>query len=129
MIRIDIQKARSLLSAAKRDYEFTLTITPSPQSSATIIRNVYESFRMLGEAKLALSGIKSADHSMQIQELIRLPVDTKRPLQALQEIKRIRHSINYDGYEPRVTQAEDALDIARACFLSCYELIIQEIQS
>src|SRR3989338_2050039 len=67
--RPDKKNALSLLSAAKKDIDFTLTLEVSERSGATIVRNIYESFRMLGESLLAAKGIESKDHIMPIKEL------------------------------------------------------------
>jgi hypothetical protein len=128
MRRPDTKKATNLLQAAKRDYEYTQTLKPTPQSAATIIRNTYESFRMLGEARLALAAIKSADHNTQLQELLRLNIQTNRPLRLIEELKRTRNNINYNGYQPSTQQATQAQEIANACFNACHQAIQKELQ-
>ena len=50
--RPDTKDALSLVQAAKRQMDFTLTIEPSDDSAFTIVRNIYECFRMLGDALL-----------------------------------------------------------------------------
>ena len=57
--RPDHKNALSIIEAAKRDLNFTLSIKFSDESGATIVRNIYESFRMLGDALLVAKGIKS----------------------------------------------------------------------
>lgn len=129
MIRSDKKKAKSLITAAHRDNTFTQTLPITEHSAATIIRNLYECFRMLGEARLALAGIKSSDHSTQIRELLRMKVHTTRPLQAIETLKTLRHRINYDGYAPTTAQAENAKDLSKACFDACYRAVQEEINT
>ena len=48
--RPDKKNAMSIIDAAKRDMKFTLSIQISEESGATIVRNIYECFRMVGDA-------------------------------------------------------------------------------
>lgn len=114
--RPDYKDAESLLEAARRDMHYTLSLKVTSDSTPTIIRNVYESFRMLGDALLISKGIESSDHVQPIQEILKLPIETKRPLQVIDHLRRLRHNINYYGYFPTVEEAEEVISIARGCF-------------
>lgn len=122
--RPDHKEAESLLDAAEREMEFTLTLPLSEASVTTIIRNIYESFRMLGDALLLLQGEESDDHVQPIRELMKLEVVTKRPLQVLDHLRLLRHNINYYGYRPSGEEAQDAISIAKDCFA----VILKEIR-
>ena len=50
--RPDKKNALSLLEAARKDLKFTFTIKVSEDSGSTIIRNIHNSFRMLGDSLL-----------------------------------------------------------------------------
>jgi len=50
--RPDKKNALSLAEAAQRELNFTLKLELNEESASTIIRNIYESFRMLGDAIL-----------------------------------------------------------------------------
>jgi len=114
--RPDIKKALSLIQIAKSDFQFTSTIDVSDLSANTIIRNVYESFRMIGEALLISKGIQSEDHVLPIKELTNLKVRLSRPLIYLDHLRRLRRNINYDGYRASKEQAGDALNFAKEAF-------------
>ncbi len=114
--RPDTKNACSLVEAAERDMAFTRTLPVTEQSSATIIRNIYESFRMLGDALLVFRGFSSEDHIAPIKELISLPVKASRPLQLLDNLRRLRHGINYYGYKPRKEDVHDVLVLAEDLF-------------
>ncbi|MAF35907.1 hypothetical protein CL622_02195 [archaeon] len=60
--RQDKKNALSIIESAKSEIKFTLTLPIKEESGPTIIRNIYESFRMLGDALLVNKGIKSEDH-------------------------------------------------------------------
>ena len=70
-------------------------IEPTEESGSTIIRNIYESFRMLGNALLISKGIESQDYITQINELLKTKVSTSRPINLIDNLRRLRHNINY----------------------------------
>jgi hypothetical protein len=124
-------KAQSMISAAEIQIKFTKTIPPTEDSSFTIVRNIYESFRMLGDALLLVRGKEASDvghHVEMIKELLTLKVETKRPIQVLLNLKDLRNKINYNGYMPTVQEAKDALSIADACFQPLANKVKEELQ-
>ena len=114
--RPDRKNALSIIEAAERDLKFALSLPISNQSSATIIRNVYESFRMLGDAILVEEGIKSEDHIAPMKALLQIKVKVDRPLNLIDNLRRLRHNINYYGYKPKISEVENAISIAKALF-------------
>jgi len=125
----DIKKALSLIESSKRDIEYTFTLSVSAESANTIIRNVYECFRMLGEALLTAKGIKSEDHILPIGELISLKISTSRPLNLLDNLRRLRRNINYYGYSATAAEAEDILNFAKSCFNQVFKEVKKQIES
>jgi hypothetical protein len=123
----DRKNALSIVDAAKKDMEFTLTLKATQEASATIIRNIYECFRMLGDALLVSKGIKSTDHIIPIRELLKLRVSTSRPIFLIENLRQLRHNINYYGYSPKLVETEDVISIAKSCFKPLYKVIIDEI--
>lgn len=119
----DKMKALSLIESAEKDMGFTLTLKNSDGSANTIVRNVYESFRMLGEALLVFRGIEPLDHVVCINEILKLEVDSERPLNLLDGLRRLRHTINYYGYRASAKEAEDTISIAKNCFYPVLEKI------
>ena len=110
----DKKNALSIIEASKKDMNFTLSLKSSEESGTTIVRNIYECFRMLGDALLVIKGIKSEDHIEPIKALLDLKIDTSRSLNLIDNLRRLRHNINYYGYKPSRLEAEDALSIAKA---------------
>ena len=123
----DKNKSLSLIQAAKKDLEFTLTLPVSKDSTNTIIRNIYESFRMLGEALLVAKGIESDDHLLPIKELTSMKVKTTRPLGLIYNLRKLRHNINYQGYDSSLEEALDAKSLAETCFNQLYQLILKDL--
>ncbi len=126
--RPDRKNALSIIQAAERDMKFTLTLPVSEGSSATVIRNIYESFRMLGDALLIEKGIKSEDHVMPIKEILSLKIDTKRPLNLIDNMRRLRHNINYYGYKPKIEEANEAILIAKSLFSPIVKKIKEQLK-
>ena len=112
----DRKNALSILQAAEREMQYTIKLQVTDESAFNIIRNIYECFRMLGDASLVSKGIVSQDHVEQIKELESMPVQTGRPIMLIDTLRKLRHNINYYGYVPSKAEAEDALSIAKACF-------------
>ena len=112
----DKESALSLLSASEKQMKFTLTIHSTNESAFTIIRNIYECFQMIGKAILLSEGKISEDHIESIQAINSLQVKTKRPIQAIDNLRKIRHGINYYGYVPKKEEADDAISFAKEIF-------------
>lgn len=125
----DSKNALSITEAAKRDMNFTLSMQVTEEAGATIVRNIYECFRMLGDALLIAKGIKSEDHLMPIKELMTLRVETPRPINVIDNLRRLRHNINYYGYRPKLVEVEDALEIARLCFEPLLNEVIKKVKN
>lgn len=126
--RPDAKGALSLLQAAKRQMDFTLTIEPSDDSAFTVVRNIYECFRMLGDALLVKKGVESDDHLAPINELLKLKVNTLRPIFLIDNLRRLRHNVNYYGYSPKKAEADDAISLAKSCFNQLYEAALKEVE-
>ena|SRR3989344_3961218 len=126
--RPDKKNALSIIEAAKRDMDFTLSIKVTEESSPTIIRNIYECFRMLGDALLIAQGIESEDHITPIKELLKVKVVTTRPIQLIDNLRRLRHNINYYGYKPKLIEAKDVISIAESTFKPLLNAILEKIK-
>ena len=96
--RPDTKNALSIVNAAERELNYTLKLPVNEESAFNVIRNIYECFRMLGDARLVSKGINSQDHIEQIKELETIQVKTDRPIKLINALRRIRHNINYYGY-------------------------------
>lgn len=125
--RPDKKNALSIIEAAKRDMEFTLSLKSTEESGPTIVRNIYECFRMLGDALLVAKGVESEDHITPIKELLKLKVNTTRPINTIDNLRRLRHNINYYGYKPNLAEVEDTISIAKNCFKPLLNAVLKEI--
>ena len=126
--RPDNHNARSMIDAAKREIKYTLSLKLSEESASTIVRNIYEAFRMLGDALLVAKGTVSTDHIMAINELLKLNVNARRHLNAIDNLRRLRHNVNYYGYRPTLSEAKDAIDVANELFMPVVFAIEENLQ-
>ncbi|NCN99092.1 hypothetical protein COU62_01820 [Candidatus Pacearchaeota archaeon CG10_big_fil_rev_8_21_14_0_10_35_219] len=94
----DKKNAISIINASERQMQFTLKQDVTDESAFNIIRNIYECFRMLGDAVLVSKGFASIDHVEQIKELEKIPAKTERPISLVNSLRKLRHNINYYGY-------------------------------
>jgi len=124
----DKKNALSIVNAAEREMQFTLKQLITEESAFNVIRNIYESFRMLGDARLIAKGTVSQDHVEQIRELEAMQVETGRPIKLIDSLRKLRHNINYYGYIPTKAEAEDAVSIAHACFYPLLDTIKRELE-
>ena len=124
----DKKNALSIVNAAEKEMQFTLKQPVSDESAFNIIRNVYECFRMLGDAQLVSKGIVSHNHEEQIKELESVQAKTERPIKLIGTLRKLRHNINYYGYIPTKAEAEDAVSIAHACFNPILKEIKKELE-
>jgi len=126
--RPDNKNALSIINAAKKELDFTLSLSVNELSGATIIRNIYESFRMLGDSILVAKGIKSQDHLEPLKELMNLKVKTSRPIRLIDSLRVLRHNINYYGYSPKLAEVNDAISIAKSLFNPLFKTALDEIK-
>lgn len=112
----DTKNAQSILDAAERKMKFTLTLPVTEESASTIASNIYECFRMLGDALFVKIGIQDSEHKEAIEEVCQLKIETQRPISAIRNLRHLRHNINYYGYEPSIDEVKDIKDLAHNCF-------------
>lgn len=126
--RPDKKNALSIVGAAERDMKFTLSMKHTDEAGPTIVRNIYECFRMLGDALLVLKGFESEDHIIPMKELLKVKVETTRPLNLIDNLRRLRHNIDYYGYKPNIIEVKDAISIAETTFQPLLNVIKKKLK-
>lgn len=126
--RPDSKNAISIAEAARRDMKFTLSLKATEESGPTIIRNIYECFRMLGDALLVAEGVESNDHITPINELMKIRINTARPVNLVDNLRRLRHNINYYGYKPSVVEVNEVIGIAESIFEPLLNAVMKQIK-
>ena len=125
----DKERAKSLIQNSIKDIKYTLTLNISEESANTIVRNIYESFRMLGEAILLKKGIRPIDHINSINELLKLELKTLKSLNILENLRKLRHNINYYGYKANIYDAKESVSFAKNCFNELLKKINEIIEN
>lgn len=128
----DKPKARSMIAAAELDMEFIDSLPITTKASQSIVRSIYENFRILGDALLTAKGFETSgtDHHTQMMEaLIKLDIKTTRPLLLLNDLKRIRHQINYNGYVPTENEVKYVLEIKETFWKPILAEVKRQIES
>lgn len=124
----DKKNAESIISASIKQMGYTLKLEPNDESAFNIIRNIYECFRMLGDALLVSKGLTSEDHVEQIIAIENLNLQTARPIRLIDNLRRMRHNINYYGFFPKKNDADDAISFVRSCFNQVVNAVKEEIE-
>lgn len=128
----DKAKAKSMVFAAELDIGFISSLPITTKSAQSIIRGIYENFRILGDALLTAQGFKSAGidhHTQMIDALIKLDIKTTRPLPLLKELKKIRHQINYNGYVPTENDVKYAIELKEAFWADILTEVKKQIEN
>ena len=125
--RPDKKNAQSIIETAKREMRFTLSLDVKEESATTIIKNVYECFRMLGDALLVSKGMPTDDHVSSIRALLKIKISSARPIALLDNYRILRHNLSYYGYLPNIKEAEDIIDFAKGCFEPALKAVEKEI--
>lgn len=112
----DLKNAQSILISSEKEMDFTLSISVNDRSASTIVRNIYECFRKLGDALLLIQGVESRDHVEPLKALTNMSVKTDRPIRIIEHLRQMRHNINYYGYIPKIKEVDDSINIARILF-------------
>ena len=78
---------------------------------------------------LVAKGIESEDHIAPLKELMKIDAKTSRPINVVDNLRRLRHNINYYGYKPKLTEVEDVLSIAKSIFESLAKEVKKKINT
>lgn len=113
----DKAKAQSIVAAAERNMLAVERLAIDAVTGPLIATTIYESFRMLGDALLTAEGFEvegSDHHAEMIGRLTKLNVAASRSVLVLDELRKKRNKINYDGYLLSLEEVMDILAIKAA---------------
>jgi hypothetical protein len=108
--QIDLEKIKSLISSAKSNADITLKIKLEEKSATVIFRELYECIRQLSEALWMLNGYEPKTHEIALESLKELEIKNRLKLNHLDRYRKIRHDINYQGFQATLEQAKEILD-------------------
>ena len=127
----DKVKALSMLSAATNNIISVELLVGNDKAGGLIISAIYESFRMLGDALLTAEGFETSGkdhHADMIGRLLKLHVTSDRPLLVIDELRKKRNNINYEGYMPTPDEVKDAVSIKNSLWNSLLSEVMRLIE-
>lgn len=121
----DIEKIKSLIKSAEINAKVALKFPLTDDSATLIFREIYESIRQLGEARLLSLGYEpqKAHHEVSLEILKDMDIKEKIKLNHLDRFKKIRHDINYRGFMVSVSQAKEISDFWDKCGKEVTEIL------
>jgi hypothetical protein len=123
----DVEKIKSMIASAEINTNVTKTIKINEDSATLIFREIYESIRQLGDAKLGLLGFEPCNHEVSMEILKEFDIKEKIKLNSLERFKKTRHDINYRGFRTTIFQAEEILEFWVKCGEEIVKILKKEV--
>ena len=123
----DIEKIRAIINSAEINVNVTKSINLNENTSTLIFREIYESIRQLGDAKLGLLGFEPGNHDVSMELLKEFDIKDKVKLNSLDRFKKTRHDVNYRGFRTSIPQAEEILDFWNKCGEEIIKILRREL--
>ena len=111
----DKERVISMAKSAKVNAKIAKNVPLNEESATLIFREIYESIRQLGDAKLWLLGYEPRNHEVSMDILKEANIKEKVLLNHLARFKRIRNDANYRGFRVTVMQAQEIIDFWDKC--------------
>src|SRR3989344_6018609 len=106
----DIHMAASLIDVALITAKTAMNIPLKEGNAIVIFRELYESLRQLGDAKLWKMGYEARQHEPSIKILTYSIISNPLALNRLDRFRLIRNDANYRGYKITLSQANDIVE-------------------
>ena len=121
----DIPRVRSMLESAKNNLKVVRKIPIKYDSATLIFREIYESIRQVGDARLWSLGYEPIlSHDVSMEVLKEMKIKEVVRLHSLDRFRRTRNNANYRGYRITIEQAREISDF----WDKCMREIIREIE-
>ena len=124
----DLGKIKSMIHSAEVNAKVTQNVKINDNSATLIFREIYESIRQLGDAKLWLIGYEPQNHEVSMEILKEFGIKDKVKLNSLDRLKKIRNDINYRGFRASIEQAEEILEFWNKCGIEISSMLKKEIR-
>ena len=123
----DLEKIKSMISSAEVNAKVTQDIKVNDNTATLVFREIYESIRQLGDAKLWLIGYEPQNHEVSMEILKEFNIKEKVKLNSLDRLKKIRHDINYRGFRSSIEQTKEILEFWNKCGIEILGLLKKEL--
>ncbi len=124
----DLEKIKSMINSAEVNAKVTQDIKINDNTATLVFREIYESIRQLGDAKLWLIGYEPQNHEVSMEILKESEIKDKVKLNSLDRLKKIRHDINYRGFRASIGQAEEILEFWNKCGVEILRVLKKEMR-
>ena len=125
--QVDIEKIKSLIDSSKSNAEVALKIKLDEKSATVIFRELYECIRQLSEALWMINGYEPKTHEVALESLTELEIKSKLKLNHLDRYRKIRHDINYQGFQATLEQAKEILDFWKTAGKEVLAILEKEV--
>ncbi len=125
----DIEKIKSMINSAEINARVTKTIKLDDDTATLIFREIYDSIRQLGDAKLGLLGFEPCNHEVSMEVLKEFDIRDKVKLNSLDRLKKTRHDINYRGFRTTIFQTKEILDFWNKCGEEILRILRKDIEN
>ncbi|MBI2628992.1 alpha/beta hydrolase [Candidatus Pacearchaeota archaeon] len=124
----DLEKIKSMINSAEVNAKVTQDIKINDNTATLVFREIYESIRQLGDAKLWLIGYEPQNHEVSMEILKGFDIKDKVKLNSLDRLKKIRHDVNYRGFRASIGQAEEILEFWNKCGMEISRILKKEMR-
>ena len=125
--QIDRDKILSMIKTAEMNVKVAGKLPLEEENATVIFREMHESIRQLGDAKLWALGYEPLNHEISLDVLKELDIREKAKLNNLDRFKRIRHDANYQGFVVSLSQAKEIIEFWNACCKEIIRLLLKEL--
>lgn len=123
----DMERIKSMINSAGVNAKVVKDIKLNDNTATLIFREIYESVRQLGDAKLWINGYEPLNHEVSMEILKDSPIENRVKLNFLERFKKIRHDINYRGFRSSVEQAEEIIEFWNKCGIEILNMLKKEV--
>ena len=124
----DSEKIKSMVNSAQINLKVVKDIKINEHTATLIFREVYESIRQLGDAKLWALGYEPLNHDVSMEVLKEYNIKERVKLNSLDRIKKIRHDINYRGFRASIEQAREIIEFWDKCCVDIVGILKKEVK-
>ncbi len=109
----DMKQADTLIDAANERASIAKAIPLSEKSATTILSELYESFKNLGNARWWVLGYKPTKDAHVVSMLIisKAQIAHAYKVQNIDRFRQLRNKANYDGYRVTLGEAKEILGL------------------
>lgn len=123
----DTERIRSMMDSSEMNAKVILSLKLDDTTATIIFREIYESIRQLGDAKLGLLGFEPMNHEISMDILKEFDIKEKVKLFSLDRFRKIRHDINYRGFRASTAQAEEIREFWTRCGMEILKILRKEL--